>query len=348
MKPRQLTNEELSFLCRELGNLLGAGIGGGDAFALLAQDESDPRRRELLLSLSRSADEGSALHAAFSESGAFPHYVCALLAVGEQVGRTEETLRSLGNYYDSRVRLLHALRSTLVYPAVLLAVMLAVVLVLLIWVLPVFNDVYAQLGSRLTGIAGGLLSLGAALRRLLPILCLLLALAAAAAVVLAASPKLRQKLFALYRHTMGDRGLARKINTARFMQALAMASHCGMTDAEAAATAARLNEGSPAFSARTDRCIRLLDEGCSLPQALQQSELLSSGESRLLETGRRSGRTAETLDQLSERLSERSETSLAAAASRIEPALVAIMSVLVGLILLAVMLPLMQIMTAIG
>ena len=348
MKQRQLTNEELCFLCRELGNLFSAGIGAGDSFALLAEDETDKRRRGLLEQLSRQADEGAPLHQIFRESGVFPHDVCALVEVGERVGRTEETLRSLGNYYDARVRLLRQLKSSLLYPAVLLAVMLVVVLVLLIWVLPVFNDVYGRLGSRLTGIAGGLLAFGAALRRCLPLLCILLAVVVIAAIVIAASPTLREKLLTLYRRTQGDRGITRRLNTARFIQALAMGIHCGMTDAEAAALAARLSEGAPAFSARCQQCIALLDEGRGLSEALRESGLLSTSESRLLETGIRSGRSGETMDQLALRLSEESEEALASAAGRVEPALVALMSILVGLILLSVMLPLLQIMTAIG
>ena len=187
-----------------------------------------------------------------------------------------------------------------------------------------------------------------ALRRLLPFLCILLAVVVIAAIVIAASPALREKLLTLYRRTQGDKGITRRLNTARFIQALAMGIHCGMTDAEAAALAARLSEGAPAFSARCQQCIALLDEGRGLSEALRESGLLSVSESRLLETGIRSGRSGETMDQLALRLSEESEEALASAAGRVEPALVALMSILVGLILLSVMLPLLQIMTAIG
>lgn len=348
MKQRLLTNEELSFLCRELANLFAAGISGGDAFALLAEDEGAGRFGELFRNLSHAADEGEPLHEAFSNSGVFPRYVCALLAVGEQVGKTEETLRALGEYYTARASLLRQLKTTLLYPAVLLGVMLVVVLVLLVWVLPVFNDVYARLGSRLTGVAGGLLALGEGIRALLPVLCVILALAAVAAVLIATVPALREKLLALWRSIRGDRGMTRRLNTARFVQALAMGMHSGLTDTEAVTLAMQLSDASPAFSARCKQCLGLLEAGKGLSQALRESGLLSSGESRLLETGIRSGNAPETMAQISARLSEESEAALATAAGRIEPALVGLMTVLVGLILLSVMLPLMQIMTTIG
>ena len=100
-----------------------------------------------------------------------------LAEVGERSGRMEESLTALADYYDERCRMERRLRSALLYPAVILLLMLVVMVVLLTKVLPVFNDVYASLGGRLTGVAGGLLALGQALDAALPWLCGLLVLA---------------------------------------------------------------------------------------------------------------------------------------------------------------------------
>ena len=93
----------------------------------------------------------------------------------------EESLTALADYYDERCRMERRLRSAVLYPAVILLLMLVVMVVLLTKVLPVFNDVYASLGGRLTGVAGGLLALGQALDAALPWLCGLLVLAVSAA-----------------------------------------------------------------------------------------------------------------------------------------------------------------------
>ena len=348
MKQRYLRNEELSFLFRELGNLFAAGIGGGDAFSLLADGERDPRFCTLFTSLSRACDEGAPLHRALRDSGAVPHDACALLSVGETVGKTEATLRALGEYYDGRTRLLRQVKNTLLYPTLLLAVMLAVVLVLLIWVMPVFNDVYARLGSRLTGIAGALLAAGNALRTALPWLCALLVTVLIAVIAIAASSGLRKSITDRWRRRHGDRGVSRRLNTARFVQALAMGLHSGLTETESVTLATALTEDIPAFTRRAQVCLAELENGIGLSAALRDAGILTAGESRLLDTGIRSGNGDEAMSQLSRRLSDESEEALASAAGRIEPALVALMSLLVGLILLSVMLPLMQIMSTIG
>ena len=154
-----LSNEEISSLCLELSLLFHAGVGAGDALSLLAE-ESDKKYRDFLGNMARQVDDGRSLSQALREAGRFPAYVCGLVEVGERTGKTEEALSALSTYYENRVRLNRRLRSALLYPAVMLGLMLVVIAVLLIQVLPIFDDVYASLGSRLTGVAAGLLTMG--------------------------------------------------------------------------------------------------------------------------------------------------------------------------------------------
>ena len=99
-----------------------------------------------------------------------------MIEVGEETGRTEEALSALSQYYEQRARLDRQVRSALLYPAVMLVLMLLVIGVLLVRVLPIFDDVYASLGGRLTGVAGGLLAIGRWLDSAMPVLWVLLAL----------------------------------------------------------------------------------------------------------------------------------------------------------------------------
>lgn len=348
MKHIRLTNEDIGALCLSLAHLSHAGIGAGDAFAMLAEDERDRVCRDLLVAMSRKADEGMPLAENFRQTECFPAYVCGLLEVGERVGKVEETLRALAHYYDGRARMDRRLRSALLYPSVLLVVLLAVVVVLLVWVLPVFNDVYAQLGSRLTGVAGGLLALGSILRKIMPVLCVVLGVLVLVVVLVTALPALRESLTAFWRKKQGDKGVSKKINEARFAQALSMALSSGLTTEEAVALAAALSEGAPAFGVRCEICRKGIEAGESLPNALRESGLLPRTECRLLEAGVRGGSSESVMEQIAARLMEESEEALEVQVGRIEPTLVVVMSVLVGVILLSVMLPLMHIMTSIG
>ena len=133
-----ISNDDIASLCLELSLLLHAGVSTGDALSLLAE-EGD--RGGVLKAMAEQVDSGETLSAALRESGAFPTYVCGLVEVGERTGRTEEALSALSRYYEDRVRLARRVRSALLYPAVMLALMLVVIGVLLVKVLPIFDDV---------------------------------------------------------------------------------------------------------------------------------------------------------------------------------------------------------------
>lgn len=348
MKTHSLSNDQLSGLCQALSLLLHAGIPLGDGLSLLSDEDVPSSLRAILDGMARQTDQGSSLAEAVRGAGCFPDYVCGLLTVGERSGRTEEALSSLAAYYENRARLDRRLRSILLYPAVLLLIMLAVLVVLLTRVLPVFNDVYANLGSRLSGLAGGLLALGRVLDRAMPALFVLLALVLGLLVLFASSPAFRQRALGWWRKGRGDRGVSRKLNTARFARSLSMGLSSGLPLEEAISLSAALLDDVPAARQRCAHCLARLEQGAPLTQAMTDADLLPKGECRLLELGLRSGSGDSAMSQIARRLSEESEASLEEAVGRIEPTLVIITSALVGVILLSVMLPLMHIMSSIG
>ena len=174
MKGKQATYLEIASLCRELALLLHAGVRAGDGLALLAEEEPETQRRKQLEEMAHQVDDGASLGEALAGQGLFPAYVTGLVTVGERSGRTEEALNALSVYYEQRDQLDRQVRSALLYPSVLLVLMLVVIVVLLAKVLPVFDQVYVSLGGELTGVAGGLLTLGRALDAAMPVLCAVL------------------------------------------------------------------------------------------------------------------------------------------------------------------------------
>lgn len=342
---RTISNESISALTLEISLLLHAGIGIADALALLAEEDD---YKELLAGMPEKADDGASLSDCFRESGRFPAYVCGLIEVGEHAGRTEEALSALSRYYERQTRLNRRIRSALLYPAVMLVLMLLVIGVLLVKVLPIFDEVYASLGGRLTGIAGGLLVLGRWLDKVMPVLWVLLAAVVVFCGAFAALPSFREKLLGSWRRSHGDKGLSRQMNTARVVQALAMGISSGLQMEEALELSASLMADIPAAQARCSDCRSRLEQEQPLAQSMRESGLLPAASSRLLELGQRSGTTDTAMEKIALDLSEESEASIEEAVGRVEPALVLVCSLLVGLILLSVMLPLMHIMSAIG
>ena len=348
MKSLELTNLETADLCRKLALLMHSGLTAGDALNMLADEETDQQIHDMLAGMTAAVDGGAYLSQAFEEARCFPAYLTGLVQVGEQVGRLEETLNALVDYYQDKEHMERQLVSSLTYPAMLLLLMAVVIVVLLSKVLPVYNDVYASLGGKLTGMAGALLLMGQMLAKATPALCVLLAAAVVAAAVVVFNKNLRKKALNFWQSRWGDRGLFRKMNNARFAQALSMGFTSGMPLEDAANLAAVLLRDIPSVAARCQKCIDLLQQGSNLAEALEAGELMPPSTCRLLVLGLRSGTGDGVMEDISRRMQNETIEDLERMVAKVEPALVLITSVMVGVILLSVMLPLMNIMTAIG
>ena len=348
MKKILFSNMEIADLCRQLGLLLHAGVRLSDSMALLADEEKDQSYKDIYSTISMQLDDGFYLYAAFDTSGCFPSHVINLLKVGEEVGRIEDTLFSLAQYYEERERMNQQIKHALTYPCILLAMMVVVIIVLLTRVLPVFNEVYQSLGSSLSGFAGGLLSVGNFITRILPILGILFIAAVLCVIIFFFVPKLQNKAKFWFQKHLGDKGIFRKMNDAHFAQALSMVLSSGVPLEEGIVLAGSLLSDSPAAVKRCENCVASLNEGKDLITAFSENTILPAYACKLLNLGMRAGTADQTMESLSKRLSDDAHEALQNKLSKIEPALVLITSILVGAILLAVMLPLMNIMKAIG
>lgn len=346
-KRNGLQDGELSSFCMEAALLLHAGVGVGEGLRLLAQ-EDESGRADLLAAMARRTDGGETLSAAMEAAGVFPDYAVGLTAVGERSGRAEEALRALADAYEERARLSRHIRGALLYPAVLFFLMLAVVAVLLMKVLPVFDEVFASLGGRLTGLAGGLLALGRGMDAAMPALCAVLAAAVAFLAAFAVSDAFRGALLRRWNRRHGDRGLARDVAASRFAQALSMGMRSGLPIEDALRLAEKLNGDNPAAAARCRDCLGRVEKGSGLAEALRDSGALPPSSCSVLALGIRAGTGDTVMAGIARRLNERCGEEIDAKVGRVEPSLVVAASVLVGVILLSVMLPLMNIMAAVG
>ena len=122
---------------------------------------------------------------ALKDSGLFPAYAVHMLQIGEYAGCLDETTASLADYYEREEATRQSLKNAVTYPCVMIVIMLAVSGILVAKVLPVFQEVYHQLGSELTGIPLRLMLLGNGIRRFgFPLILLLIILCCIYAVLI--------------------------------------------------------------------------------------------------------------------------------------------------------------------
>ena len=190
MKKIALPYITLADFFTRLALLVHSGVNIDTGLAILAEEENDSGYVKILQDMSKLMEEGTSFADALSSSGAFSSHIIGMIKVAEQVGRTEETLNSLANYYESKDRLSRNLRNALAYPSILLLVMLIIIVLLISKVLPVFDEVYASFGGSLSGFTGKLLSLGNILNAALPFIGIVIGSIAVLVATICLTPKL--------------------------------------------------------------------------------------------------------------------------------------------------------------
>ena len=157
---KKLNNYEIASFCRQMALLMKAGITPSDGIDILMEEQNDPAARKILSSISQVLTSGEKFHVALNMSGVFPDYVIHMVTIGEESGNIDVVMDALADYYEREDSIQANIKNAVSYPLIMVFMMLIVILVLVIKVLPIFEQVFAQLGTNMSGFSQSLLNAG--------------------------------------------------------------------------------------------------------------------------------------------------------------------------------------------
>lgn len=340
-----LTPDALSVFCYQLSLMLQAGIGTEEGVGILAEDTQDPKARALMEALHRSLLDGAPLSKALAANRAFPGYMVRMVEIGQASGRLEQVLSALASYYRRESETASAIRRAILYPAVMAVLIAAVFLVLMVRVLPVFQQVFNQLGMSASPLAQGLLQAGSVGKYVGGGLVVLLAAGALALLFL--SRRRAKAAHGLETKLLGKGRAGRAVDRSRFASAMALMLSSGLPLDEAVERTAHLLEGS-GLSGPLAACRKQMEEGGEFSKSVADCGILDGMQAGLLGAGFRAGVPEQAMEELAGRCQEEADELLSSLLSRLEFGLIVLLCASVGLVLLSVMLPLLGVLSAIG
>ncbi|MCL2373137.1 MAG: type II secretion system F family protein [Defluviitaleaceae bacterium] len=345
---KSLTNNFLSALSLELSMLLQAGITVHNGVAMMLDDEQDPDGKKVFQSLLDKLEGAVPLSEAMHGVRCFPAYMVNMIEIGERAGRLSETLKGLSEHYERQERLAISIKNATLYPAVLLGLMVAVVLVLIVQVLPIFDDVFARMGAEMTTFAVTLMRFGNWFRGAALVIAIIFLAIFLVAFLIWAVPGVRAAASKFFRDKFGGSGVFGRAAACQFVSAMSLCLFSGLSIEDATDMAASINSDSKALNSKYKKLKTLLENDSNLANALRDSELMTARDSRMLSLGEQSGMADNAMAEIARRNDLTVQDEISAIVGRIEPTLVILTSVIVGVILLSVMLPLVNIMNTIG
>lgn len=336
--------EELSGFCSQMAMLLVSGISLPEGLEMMLEDAEGKQEQELLDTLRQELAQNGEFAPALEQTGVFPDYMTQMVRIGEQTGRLDDVMNALSEHFDREAAISQSIRSAVMYPAVMLCMMLLIVGVLLTNVMPVFNQVFLQLGTQMTGLSRMLMNLGSLIRRYGAVLGCLAAILVVLGLWFARTARGRRAFSALCYRIPPARRLFEMLGLARFAGGMHLALSSGLDPEYALELVSRLSEDAH-FQSRLDQCRQEMEAGESWISALRKTGILTGLSARMAAIAERTGTVAETMKAIAANSQEEADRRISAALGLIEPALVILLSVLVGIILLSVMFPLLGILS---
>ena len=284
-KQQPFFNPELSGFCSQMAMILHSGISPLEGITIMLEDSTSEQEKKF----SRKSwipDGNCRLSLSLKETGLFPSYLVHMVQIGEETGTLDEVMFALGEHYEREDSIAKSIRNAVTYPMIMIGMMLVVILVLLVKVMPIFNQVFVQLGTEMTGFSGALMQIGNAISRYSVVLVVLLAATAAALFFGSRTEKGKAVLAKFAKHFRFFSSMAQQQAGCRFADVMNLALRSGLTPERGLELAAMLNQ-DPDFQVKLDACQKQVNEGEDLSHALFTSGILTGTYARLASIGRR-------------------------------------------------------------
>ena len=332
----------LAVWTRQLAGLVGSGLPLERALSSLSSEAETEAERNLVAQLRAEVNSGSTFARALAQHPQeFSGIYVAVIGAGEQSGKLGLVLEHLANDLEDQQALHAKLLGAALYPAIVSAVALCIVLFLVTYVVPQVASVFAGSKRALPLLTVLMLALSDFVRSYGLWLLLLVAAGAFAAQRALRVPALRYRFDAAWLELPVLGRLSRSYNAARFASTLAMLAAAGVPILKAlqAASDTLSNE---AMRADAQEALVAVREGAPLASALSQKKRFPSLLSMFARLGEQTGQLPAMLQRAAQQLSSEVQRRAMQLATVLEPLLIVVMGLVVMLIVLAVLLPIIQ------
>jgi general secretion pathway protein F len=345
---KTLTPEQVQQFTEQLATLLGAGQPLDRALAILLDLPESAEAKKTIANVRDAVRGGTSLSMALEQQhGVFSRLYVSTVRAGEVGGSLHETLGRLADYLDRSRALRARVINALIYPAILVSLISASMLFLLGYVVPQFQQMYEGLGAKLPLLTQVVLDIGNGVRDfwwLIPVVLI--------AVLWLLDRKRRDPVWRrsldawmLRKKLLGS--LIARLETARLARTLGTLVKNGVPLMQAL-TIARNVLGNRVLAEAVDVAAEEVKTGSGLAHALARRNVFPRLAVQMVQVGEESGelegmllKTADTFDRETAQAMDRFLTALV-------PALTVIMSIMVGVVILAILTPLYDLTSSIG
>lgn len=348
-KVQKITTGDIAVFARQLSTMLGAGVPLVQSFDIIGKGHSNASMSEMLLAIKADIEGGDTLAQALGKRSIyFDELFCNLVHAGEQAGVLETLLDKIASYKEKTESLKKKVKKALTYPIAVMVVAVIVTAILLIFVVPVFEDLFKSFGADLPAFTKMVIGLSQWMQDWWWILLSII-------VACWYTFSYFKKRSSAFNHFL-DRALLKipvvgmiteKSAIARFARTLSTMSAAGVPLVEALVSVA----GSCGNIIFYDGVMKMRDDvatGQQLQFSMVQTGLFPNMVVQMVAIGEESGSLDSMLEKVADFYEEEVDNLVDNLSSLMEPMIMAVLGVLVGGLIVAMYLPIFKLGAAVG
>ncbi len=334
---------EISRFTRQFATMIGAGLPMVQCLDILSKQMESAELRRIVGQVKESVSSGSTLAEGLSKhKKIFDDLYVNMVEAGEIGGALDTILVRLANYREKADALIRKVRGALVYPTVIVVVALAVTFIMLTWIVPVFAKMFSGLGAELPAPTQIVLGISEFLRQNVgKILLSFIALGVLFRMMLRTDKgRLNFDRFMLKAPLIGT--LVRKSAISRFTRTLGTLISSGVSILDALEITAK-TAGNRVIHDAIRRSVLAIAEGDTITGPLVQTGVFPPMVTQMISVGEKTGGLDDMLSKIADFYDEEVDAAVSALTSIIEPVIIVFMGVVIGGILIAMYLPMFDI-----
>lgn len=345
----RIRSGDLALFTRQLATMMRAGVPLVQSFGIVAEGLTNPAMKSLVLALQDQVASGTAFASALrSHPKIFDALYCNLVDAGEQAGALETMLDRLATYREKSEALRGKIRKALTYPIAVLVIALVVTGLLLIKVVPQFEDVFTGFGAALPPFTQLIITLSEwAQAHYLAVLVGLMVGGFGLRYAHGQSPAFRDGLdrFLLRLPVLGS--ILERAAVARFARTLATTFGAGVPLVEGLRSAAGAT-GNAVFREATLTLGNEVTAGTALAEAMNTNPRWPSMIRQMVLIGEQAGAVDDMLDKAAAHYEQEVDNAVESLTELLEPLIMSVLGVLVGGLIVAMYLPIFQLGSVVG
>ncbi|NQT91704.1 MAG: type II secretion system F family protein [Lentisphaerae bacterium] len=339
---RKITGELLPGFSRQLGAMLAAGMPVVASLDALHEQAENPHFKRVIADIRRSIENGASLSDAFRLfPSIFDDLYTNMVRGGETGGQLPETVSRLASFLEASAKLRRKVKSAMMYPVIVLCISIGIAIAMILFIIPVFGDMYADFGADLPGPTQFLMRLSDGMRAygfyiLIVVVVLVVAFKKWKS---SESGALAFDKFVLRVPVFGE--LNRKVAAARFAKTFGQMIRSGVPILEALLIVSGAT-GNKAAGQVILKARGTVERGDRLSSALISQKIFPSMLVRMLQAGEKTGKVDDMMERIAEFYEDEVDTMLAGLTSLLEPLLMVFLGVIIGGIVVCMFLPIFK------